>query len=492
MRKGGGHLTGGRDAGCPRQFILQFLKAQIGLHAFQLLRDQSFVGVCQFECSICNTAFQALIQVTQGGFRILLLAEIAAHGCNVHRLSGARIVDPEAIDQEGYRHSRSKMSEVELSLPPPGAKHQRPDLALNRGTGLRRNEIQHVKPQGVVEGVKSHQLKTRRINILNLTVEGRDANEIGCPLHDRREPSFLRVSQPLLKGDRRLIGSGIQQQPFRSGWKGVAKTACGKCGVATEPDWGGRHVQAAAAGCVAKDKFLSAAEQRAFPLQHRAHMFEGFGRQLVVGQFADQLIALAGKCYENEIGVQYRAQCSDEAAADLAQVIIQPSSRERRERDQIADATSQLVGVCRRLRPRHCLRPELGSRCPDELDTCLAVLATPNWLSPHGDGVFALSLLPEALFEGVILVRSEMWWFSSTPRCRFSFGNADAGQRNPGWRVAQWKGIDQAFENFVVVGACDRFTVSQGPGIWPGFFNFDDAMPWTSSTSSGRSDHGWA
>src|ERR1700692_4044875 len=132
------------------------MKAQIGFLAFKPLRDESFVGVCQFKCSICNTAFQALIQVTQGGFRILLLAEIAAHGCNVHRLSGARIVDPEAIDQEGFRHSRSKMPEVELSLPTPGTKHQRPDLALNRDTVLRRKEIEHVKPQRVVDGVKSN------------------------------------------------------------------------------------------------------------------------------------------------------------------------------------------------------------------------------------------------------------------------------------------------------------------------------------------------
>src|SRR3984893_18442433 len=118
-------------------------------------------------------------------------------------------------------------------------------------------------------------------------------------------------------------------------------------------------------------------------------MFEAFGRQLVAGQFADQLIAVAGQCYENEIGVQYRDQCGDNAATDLAHVIILPSSRERRERDQIADATSQLVGVCRWLRPRHCLRPGLGSRCLDELDTYLAVLATLNWLSPHGNGMFA-------------------------------------------------------------------------------------------------------
>jgi hypothetical protein len=38
------------------------------------------------------------------------------------------------------------------------------------------------------------------------------------------------------------------------------------------------------------------------------------------------------------------------------------------------------------------LRPELGSRGQDELDTHLAVLATPKWLSPHGDGVFALKI----------------------------------------------------------------------------------------------------
>jgi hypothetical protein len=45
VRKGGSHLTGGRDAGCPRQFILQFLKAQIGLRAFKPLRDESCVAV---------------------------------------------------------------------------------------------------------------------------------------------------------------------------------------------------------------------------------------------------------------------------------------------------------------------------------------------------------------------------------------------------------------------------------------------------------------
>jgi hypothetical protein len=106
------------------------------------------------------------------------------------------------------------------------------------------------------------------------------------------------------------------------------------------------------------------------------------------------------------------------------------------------------------------------------LDTYLALLATPNWLSSHGDGMFApkIGYCREAQFEGghAMLGPSEMWWFSSPPRCRFSIGNADTGQRSPGWRVARWKRIDQAFEDFVV-GACDRFTVLQGPGIGPAF-----------------------
>ena len=53
----------------------------------------------------------------------------------------------------------------------------------NRLSVLRRDEIEHVEPQCIVEGVKSHQLKTRRINILNLTAERGDADEIGRPLH---------------------------------------------------------------------------------------------------------------------------------------------------------------------------------------------------------------------------------------------------------------------------------------------------------------------
>src|ERR1700688_2725987 len=44
VRESGGHLTGGREARCTKKLILQFLKAQIGLLAFKLLREESFIG----------------------------------------------------------------------------------------------------------------------------------------------------------------------------------------------------------------------------------------------------------------------------------------------------------------------------------------------------------------------------------------------------------------------------------------------------------------
>src|SRR5258705_12099056 len=87
-------------------------------------------------------------------------------------------------------------------------------------------------------------------------------------------------------------------------------------------------------------------------------MVENFRRQLAAGHLGEGLIALAWLCNENEIGIRHRDQRGDDAAADLAHIIILPSSRKRRERDEIANATPQLV---KRLRPRHGFRLELCS-----------------------------------------------------------------------------------------------------------------------------------
>ena len=80
-----------------KEFILQFLKAQIGLRPFHLLRDESLVGIRQFRCSFFHTSFKTFIQLTQRRFGSFLLTEIAADRRDIHRFSGARIVDPEAV-----------------------------------------------------------------------------------------------------------------------------------------------------------------------------------------------------------------------------------------------------------------------------------------------------------------------------------------------------------------------------------------------------------
>src|SRR3981189_2300054 len=137
----------------------------------------------------------------------------------------------------------------------------------------------------MVEAGKSHQLKTGRINILNLTAERGDADEIGRSLHQCCKPSFLGVSQPLLEGDRRLISPGIQEQRLCSGWKRVSDRTRSKYCIATETDWCGHNVEAAADGWVGEDKFPSYAERCVFTLQHRPHMIEAFWRHITAGQF---------------------------------------------------------------------------------------------------------------------------------------------------------------------------------------------------------------
>ena len=75
------------------------------------------------------------------------------------------------------------MHKIEFSPPPAGAQHQRPKLVLHFLPVSRRNEIKNVKPLCLVEGSKSQRLKTRRIDILNLTAERGDTDEIGRSLH---------------------------------------------------------------------------------------------------------------------------------------------------------------------------------------------------------------------------------------------------------------------------------------------------------------------
>ncbi len=88
-------------------------------------------------------------------------------------------------------------------------------------------------------------------------------------------------------------------------------------------------MEVAVAGCVGTDKFLSAIERCVCTLQHLPHMVETFWRQIAAGQLGDGLIAMAGECNENEIGIQHRDQRSDDAAADLAHITILPSGRKR-------------------------------------------------------------------------------------------------------------------------------------------------------------------
>ena len=146
------------------------------------------------------------------------------------------------------------MPEVEFTLPATGSEHPRPEFVLYDASAFWLDEIEHMKPQGIVEGGKPQQLKTCRIDILDLAAERGDADEVGRSLHDRRKSPFLSVSLPLLEGDRRLIGAGTQEEPFGPRGKRVAEGTGGQRRVAAESDRRRQDVQIAAIGCVGNNK----------------------------------------------------------------------------------------------------------------------------------------------------------------------------------------------------------------------------------------------
>src|ERR1700730_14357593 len=114
-----------------KQLVTQFLEAEVSLLALQMLGEELSVGVGPFNGSVLDASFEAFIQVAQVRLCTPLRTEIAADCRHVHRLSGSRIVDPKAVDQEGYWRPGSEMHEIKFSLPPAATYDRWPNLALH-------------------------------------------------------------------------------------------------------------------------------------------------------------------------------------------------------------------------------------------------------------------------------------------------------------------------------------------------------------------------
>ena len=217
-----------------------------------------------------------------------------------------------------------------------------------------------------------------------------------------------------------------------------------------------------------------------FLLQHRSHMFEACGIQLrtAAGQFGDELVAVAGECNENEIGIQHRDQRSDNAAADLAHVIILPCQpealRARRDRGCNVATRSEFAGGS--VHGIACALSYVRGG-PDEFDTCLLWLATPNWLPPHGAGCFAVKQgsrqLPtlSAQFEGEpcdVVSISGMSCFSSAPGFGLLAWECRHGPAQPkleGRSLEKFRSGSRRFRRRPL----RSFQFLQGPGIGPAF-----------------------
>ena len=82
------------------------------------------------------------------------------------------------------------------------------------------------------------------------------------------------------------------------------------------------------------------------------------------------LVAQLRHRHIDDVGVEHRKHGGCHAVGDLPRVVVLPNGRQRRERNEIADATLKLVGLGKLFHPRHIVRPPVNnahrtfSACP--------------------------------------------------------------------------------------------------------------------------------
>src|SRR3981081_1002775 len=116
------------------------------------LRDlglQLQIRICQLDGPLGHPMLEGLVQPAQFSLRPLLQPEVAADGRNIHRLSGARIVDAEPIHKERDLRTQLEMAEVDLADPAPLPHHDRPHLIAQAGPGIRKYAVAKKRAAGL-------------------------------------------------------------------------------------------------------------------------------------------------------------------------------------------------------------------------------------------------------------------------------------------------------------------------------------------------------
>src|ERR1700733_6775276 len=111
------------------------------------LGDQSLIRFGEFRGATGDALLQHLGEIQQLGFRALLSGQIPANRSYIHRTSGARIIDPKAIDQKRGCGPGLAMAEFDLTAPPSDLHDDRPNLATRALALLRDDKIKDAREE---------------------------------------------------------------------------------------------------------------------------------------------------------------------------------------------------------------------------------------------------------------------------------------------------------------------------------------------------------
>ena len=326
------------------------------------LRDlglQLQIRICQLDGPLGHPMLEGLVQPAQFSLRPLLQPEVAADGRNIHRLSGARIVDAEPIHKERDLRTQLEMAKVDLADPAPLPHHDRPHLVAQAGPVIRKYEVENMRPAGLFHAGEPDKPEPGRIDVLRNAVETGDTDEVGGALDQREITALIGLRLPSLQRDGGLVGANPEQEPLALGRKIRPMRAGHENGLAAESDGStGKPHRAFAPGIGDLRRMfrrLSGRSRQLLALQCGSDCADGLGGNPHAGprELDTRRLAPAGQRDMDEVRAEHRHQRRRDAVGNLAGIVGVPNSRQRRQRNQVTNAAPQLLGIGELLHPLH-------------------------------------------------------------------------------------------------------------------------------------------
>ena len=263
VRERGGHLPGRAQTRSMEQApICMTCSRAFARSAPPDLRHQLVAGFRQLGSPLGHTPFQHVVEFAQLGLRPFLGSEIATDGGQVHRLAGARIVDPEPVDQKGYVLAGPEMTEIQLADPATRSHDDRPAFVPRAIAVVGGNKLEDVGARRFFHRAETQELQPGGVYVLRAAVQAGETDKVGGTFDHADKAPLVPLRLPPLQCNGRVVCADAEEKPLPLRRKIRLKRACNQNCITAKPDRGGCHAQLAVSQWVGDNRGLLGSFER--------------------------------------------------------------------------------------------------------------------------------------------------------------------------------------------------------------------------------------